>query len=92
MRRASFLLLCLALIAPAVAAHAQQWPNRPIKLIVPQGPGSGTDVIARLIADGMTQRLGQPMDLGDEPARDDRSVVGKALVPDVDELEQDAET
>src|SRR5207253_3568166 len=34
------------------------------------------------------QRLGEPMNLADETARGDRAVVGKALVPDIDELEQ----
>jgi tripartite-type tricarboxylate transporter receptor subunit TctC len=64
----SRLLLCLALLASAGVAQAQTWPSRPMKLIVPQGPGSGTDVIARLIADAMTQRLGQPMVVENLPA------------------------
>ena len=56
-----------SLPAPALA-QAQSWPTRPMKLIVPQGPGSGTDVIARLIADGLTQRLGQPVVVENMPA------------------------
>jgi tripartite-type tricarboxylate transporter receptor subunit TctC len=68
MRALPRLLLGLALIALAGLAQAQPWPSRPMKLIVPQGPGSGTDVIARLIADGMTQRLGQPMVVENLPA------------------------
>jgi tripartite-type tricarboxylate transporter receptor subunit TctC len=39
----------------------QAWPTRPIKLIVPTGPGAATDVMARLIADGVTRGLGQPV-------------------------------
>ena len=35
---------------------------------MPQGPGAGTDVIARLIADGVTQRLGQPVVVENMPA------------------------
>jgi tripartite-type tricarboxylate transporter receptor subunit TctC len=62
-------LLCALLLGPApVQAQGQVWPNRAMKLIVPQGPGSGTDVIARLIADSMTQRLGQPMVVENLPA------------------------
>ena len=45
----------------AGAADAQSWPSRPIKLIVPTGPGAATDVIARLMADSVTRGLGQPV-------------------------------
>ena len=53
-----------ALLAVAVAAQnpaqAQSWPSsRPIKLIVPTGPGAATDVMARLMADNVTRGLGQ---------------------------------
>ena len=42
-------------------ANAQNWPSRPIKLIVPTGPGAATDVMARLIADSVSRTIGQPM-------------------------------
>src|ERR1043166_7173880 len=43
-------------------AQAQSWPSsRPIKLIVPTGPGAATDVMARLMADNVTRGLGQPV-------------------------------
>jgi tripartite-type tricarboxylate transporter receptor subunit TctC len=48
------------LLMPNVAA-AQTWPARPIKLIVPTGPGLATDIMARLLADGVTKNLGQPI-------------------------------
>src|SRR6266849_191461 len=54
-------LLCGALLALAVDANAQGWPSRPVKLIVPTGPGAATDVMARLLADGVSKTLGQPM-------------------------------
>jgi tripartite-type tricarboxylate transporter receptor subunit TctC len=54
------LLLCAALLVPATA-DAQTWPTRPIKLIVPTGPGAATDVMARLLSDGVARRLGQTM-------------------------------
>ncbi len=60
-------LLC-GFFAATAPAQAETWPSRPLKLIVPQGPGAGTDVIARLIADAMTQRLGQPMVVENMPA------------------------
>ena len=38
---------------------AQQWPTKPIRLVVPYPPGGGTDVVARLIAEPLTQALNQ---------------------------------
>jgi tripartite-type tricarboxylate transporter receptor subunit TctC len=52
------LLLCCGLIAIGTSAQAQTWPSRPIKLIVPTGPGAATDVMARLLADGISKSLG----------------------------------
>jgi tripartite-type tricarboxylate transporter receptor subunit TctC len=55
------LLLGCALLMSAAAGNAQTWPSRPIKLIVPTGPGAATDVMARLVADGVSRTLGQPI-------------------------------
>jgi tripartite-type tricarboxylate transporter receptor subunit TctC len=41
------------------AAHAQTWPVKPIRLIVPNAPGGGTDTVARLIAEKVSPSLGQ---------------------------------
>ena len=41
-------------------ADAQKYPNRPIRLIVPVPPGSGTDLIARTLGQKMSERMGQP--------------------------------
>ncbi len=54
-------LLCGALLAPASTANSQSWPTRPVKLIVPTGAGAATDIMARLLADGVSKTLGQPM-------------------------------
>jgi tripartite-type tricarboxylate transporter receptor subunit TctC len=54
-------LLCGVLLAATGDADAQAWPTRPVRLIVPTGPGAATDVMARLLADGVSRTLGQPM-------------------------------
>jgi tripartite-type tricarboxylate transporter receptor subunit TctC len=53
-----------SLIAAILAAHpalAQTWPTRPVTLIVPFGAGGSSDVIARVVAEGLRGELGQPV-------------------------------
>ena len=45
----------------AVAAAAQTWPQRPVRVILPLPPGSGTDIAGRLFAERLTERWGQPV-------------------------------
>ena len=49
------------------AASAQSWPERPIKFIVSQSPGNATDIIARVTAEGLGARLGQPVVVENRP-------------------------
>src|ERR1700750_3042780 len=51
-------LAVLALIA-AQPAQAEQWPTRPVKFIVPFGPGAGADIGARLFSERLSQKWGQ---------------------------------
>ena len=60
------LLSLLALLA-CQCAFGQAFPNKPIKLIVPFTPGSGTDVIARTLGDAMAQSLGQAVVVENRP-------------------------
>ena len=61
-----------ALLLPAAryAAADQAWPTRPVKFIVTLGPGSGADIGARLLADRLGQRWGQPVVVENRPGGD----------------------
>ncbi len=59
-RSVSILMMCLALLcAGSSTSLAQSFPNRPIKLVVPYVPGGGADTVARVMAQGLTEELGQ---------------------------------
>ena len=53
--------ILLALALGAMPARAQTYPTRPIKLLVAYPPGGASDLIARLVADALAKRLGQPV-------------------------------
>src|SRR5258707_5526898 len=54
-------LALLALAVAATTAHAQQYPNKPIRMVVSIAAGSVTDVIMRAAAAELQGRLGQPL-------------------------------
>jgi tripartite-type tricarboxylate transporter receptor subunit TctC len=58
-----FRMLCAAavLVAATVAALAQQWPTRPIRVISPFAAGSASDTTGRVVLDQVSQNIGQPM-------------------------------
>lgn len=51
--------VCLSSAFMVGATHAQSWPTKPIKFIVPYPPGGGTDVIARIVQEPLAKELGQ---------------------------------
>ena len=55
-------------------ALAQDYPNRPVKFVVPFSPGAGTDATGRIVAEGLSKRLGQAGGRGEQGGRriDDR--------------------
>jgi len=52
--------LLLALLSPAAMAQDDAWPTQTVRLIAPSGPGGNPDVMARLLADKLSGRFGQP--------------------------------
>lgn len=58
-------LLVAAILFPSV--HAQDFPSRPIRVVLPYGPGGGTDQLARSFTDYLTKSLGQPVVVDNRP-------------------------
>jgi tripartite-type tricarboxylate transporter receptor subunit TctC len=59
--RGALVIASIVAAAFATPAHAQDYPTRPITLIVPYAAGGGNDVMARIVADKMGAALGQPI-------------------------------
>jgi tripartite-type tricarboxylate transporter receptor subunit TctC len=64
------LALVLILSGSAAELHAQSYPQRTVKFILPFGPGSGTDITARLVADKLSVRWGKPAVIENRPGGD----------------------
>jgi tripartite-type tricarboxylate transporter receptor subunit TctC len=68
-------------LVPAVGpaqAQAPAWPSKPIRVIVPYTPGGFTDITARLIAQKLQERLGQPVTIDNKPGAN--SILGVDLL------------
>jgi tripartite-type tricarboxylate transporter receptor subunit TctC len=62
-----FVLTLVALLIGSVSAVAQGWPAKTVRIIVPFGPGSTPDVVARMLADQLQQKLGATFVVEDKP-------------------------
>ena len=58
--------VCLSLAALSGVSHAE-YPEKPVRIVVPFAPGGGTDLIARTLGQGMSQALGQPVLIENKP-------------------------
>jgi tripartite-type tricarboxylate transporter receptor subunit TctC len=68
-KRSVFLLAgwLTSLPLTSVPVRADDWPSRPIQMIVPFGAGGAADIIARLVGDKLAAALGQPVVIEDKP-------------------------
>ena len=63
------LIAAVFFLAPA-ASHAQPYPSKPIRFVLPFGPGSATDALARIAGQDLSQSLGQPVVVAHRPGAD----------------------
>ena len=61
------MLVATALASLATLAHAQAWPSKPIKWVVPFAPGGTTDILARTVGEKLAIALGQPVIIENKP-------------------------
>jgi len=69
-------LLCLVAFLPAVS-FAQDYPSKPVRMVVGFPPGGGTDVVARIIAPRYSELLGQPVVIENRPGATGTTAAGQ---------------
>lgn len=72
------LLWALAAIVPAAQVQSGKWPDKPVRIIVPLSPGGSVDIIARMSAARLSERLGQQFVVDNRPGAG--STIGVAMV------------
>ena len=71
-------IVAVLLLVAAQLASAQPYPDRPVKMVVPFAPGGATDIIARTVAQKLSERVGQPVVIENRPGAG--TTVGNAEV------------
>lgn len=61
------LAICAGVLLCCVQAHAQPWPTKTIRIIAAGTPGATADIVSRLLAEGLTKELGQPVIVEPKP-------------------------
>ena len=61
------LACAVACVAASGLAMAQDYPNKPVKLVVPYPPGGPTDIVARVVAQKLQEQIGQPFVIDNKP-------------------------
>jgi tripartite-type tricarboxylate transporter receptor subunit TctC len=79
-RRAHWLALVAVSLALVVAARADDYPSRSVRVIIPFGPGGVTDIVARVVFDAMAKVLGQPAVIENRPGAS--GTIGNEFVAD----------
>jgi tripartite-type tricarboxylate transporter receptor subunit TctC len=67
-RLACLVLSALLILVAGPAAAQDKYPTRPVRVIVPFAPGGGTDIVGRILAARLTERLGQSFYIDNKPA------------------------
>src|SRR5690606_36303444 len=62
-----WLVAASTLLTPIASVHAQQYPDRPIRMVVPFPPGGSTDVLARLFSKSLSETLKQTIIIENKP-------------------------
>lgn len=78
MSRAAYALIAPLFALPAAHLHAQSYPVKPIRFIVPYAPGGSTDVVFRILAPRLTELLGQQVIIDNRPGA--ASTIGLEIV------------
>jgi len=83
MRNAIGLLVIALICALHASAFAQAWPTKTVRIVVTLGPGSGTDIVGRMLAEKLAAPLGQPVIVENRPGA--QTTVGTAYVAKADD-------